>query len=257
MLSVELHRLHIYMTHHLSYRVLALRSIMTRTCSFHPAFANENPDEMISRRDYTLDTLQSIQSQFLKLYSAGERQCRLGYDSSPQCDSFQLGEMVRFFTKINTVRLEGTLCGGDLSEPFYDNIERILERLRQCPAYQIDKNHSHCGLRTRLAPLLNQLEPYILIGNTNDVGICGECWQAHRSRYAWSEAKRPLLWRSPVVSATSGKARGSPGSEACLEFHIKVRDMFTASSRDWIAADAVGGTGGRFGGPSTPSLKYD
>jgi hypothetical protein len=232
-------------------------SIMIRTYNFIRPKANEGIDEMMSRRDYTLDALQSIQAQFLKLYSAGKGQCRLGYDSSPQCDSFQLGEMVRFFTKIDTLRLEGTLCAGDVSDPYYGSIQRLLEQLRQCPPYQIDKNHSHCGLRTRLTPLLNQLEPYLLAGNTPDIGICGECWQAHRGRYAWTDAKRPVSWRSPVVSNTSGKSRGSSGSEACLEFHLKIRDMFTASSRDWVAGDTVGGLGGRFGGPSTPSLKYD
>ncbi|KAF2423753.1 hypothetical protein EJ08DRAFT_421357 [Tothia fuscella] len=214
-------------------------------------------EEMLLRRDYILDTIQSIQDQFLKLYSARERQCRLGYDSSPQCDSFQLGEMVRFFTRINTLRLEGSLCIGEEAEPFYGGIERLLELLRQCTSYQIDKNHSHCGLRTRLMPLLNQLEPFLLVGNMVDVGICGACWQAHRRRYAWSEAKRPVLWRSPVVSSTSGRAIGVAGSEACLAFHLKVRDMFTATTKDWLAADTVSGPGGRFGGPSTPSLRYD
>jgi hypothetical protein len=210
----------------------------------------------MSRRSYALDTIESIQGQFLKLYSGGERQCRLGYDSSPQCDCFQLGEMVRFFTRINTLRLQGTLSGADVSEPYHDNLHRLLELLRQSPTYQIDKNHTHCGIRTKLAPLLAQLEPYLVIGNAADLGICGECWHAHRARYAWSEAKRPVSWRSPVVSSTSGKSRGAAGSEGCLEFHIKVRDMFMAVSRDWRAGDPAG-LGGRFGGPSTPSLKFE
>jgi hypothetical protein len=164
--------------------------------------------------------------------------------------------MVRFFSKIDTLRLEGTLCGGDASEPYHGTFQRLLDLLRQSPTYQIDKNHTHCGLRTKLAPLLNQLEPYLLIGGVPDVGICGECWHAHRNRYAWSQAKRPVLWRAPTVSSTAGKSRGVMGSEACLEFHIKVRNMCTASSRDWRADDVVG-LGGRFGGPSTPSLKFE
>jgi hypothetical protein len=198
-----------------------------------------------------------MQTQFLKLYTGVERQCRLGYDSSSQCDVYQLGEMVRFFAKIDTLRLEGIICGADSYEPYHGSLQRLLDMLRQSPTYQIDKNHSHCGLRTKLAPLLNQLEPYLVIGNTLDIGICGECWQAHRTRYAWLEAKRLVLWRAPVVSSTSGKSRGAAGSETCLDFHVKVRDMFTASSRDWRAGDAAGVSGARFGGPSTPSLKFE
>jgi hypothetical protein len=210
----------------------------------------------MARRSYVLDTIQSIQTQFLKVYASGERQCRLGYDSSSQCDVYQLGEMVRFFTKIDTLRLQGAICGGDASDPYHGTIQRLFELLRQSPTYQIDSHHSHCGLRTKLAPLLNQLEPYLVISSVSDVGICGQCWLAHRSRYAWSQAKRPVLWRTPVVVSTSGKSRGAMGSEVCLEFHVKVRDMFTASSRDWRAGDVVG-VGGRFGGPSTPSLKFE
>jgi hypothetical protein len=53
-------------------------------------------DEMIQRREYILETINSLQAHFLRLYTSGERQCKLGYDTSLQCDSFQLGEMVRF-----------------------------------------------------------------------------------------------------------------------------------------------------------------
>ena len=211
---------------------------------------------MISRRDYVLDTIQSIQTQCLRLYSGGERQCRLGYDTSPQCDSFQLGQMVRFFTKIDTLRLEGNLCGGGAPEPFMGGIQRLLELLRQCPAYQID-HHTHCGLRTKLIPLLGQLEPYILVGHIADVGICGDCWQMHRIRYAWHEAKRPVSWQSPVISSAPGKSRGPAGSELCLGFHLKVRDMFTASSRDWRGEMPVGGMGAKFSSTTTPSLRFD
>src|SRR5215469_6497984 len=60
-------------------------------------------EELICRRSYLLETLESLQSHFLKLYSSTDRQCKLGYDTSPQCDSFQLGEMLRFFQRINTL----------------------------------------------------------------------------------------------------------------------------------------------------------
>ncbi|KAL1598915.1 hypothetical protein SLS60_008060 [Paraconiothyrium brasiliense] len=53
-------------------------------------------DELIQRREYILETINSLQSHFLKLYTSGERQCKLGYDTSIQCDSFQLGEMAPY-----------------------------------------------------------------------------------------------------------------------------------------------------------------
>ncbi|KAJ4291983.1 hypothetical protein N0V90_009881 [Kalmusia sp. IMI 367209] len=74
-------------------------------------------DELIQRREYILETINSLQSHFLKLYTSGERQCKLGYDTSVQCDSFQLGEMVRFFTRLGTLRLQGTIY--DNTEPTY------------------------------------------------------------------------------------------------------------------------------------------
>ncbi|USP80326.1 hypothetical protein yc1106_07600 [Curvularia clavata] len=93
-------------------------------------------DELIQRREYILETINSLQSHFLKLYTSGERQCKLGYDTSVQCDSFQLGEMVRFFCKIDTVRLQGKIY--DNTEPTYylGDIDRLLSSLRQCSNYQ-------------------------------------------------------------------------------------------------------------------------
>jgi hypothetical protein len=212
---------------------------------------------MLSRRDYVLETLQSVLGHFLKIYSSGERQCRLGYDSSPQCDSFQLGEMVRFFTRTSMLRLQGTLSEGDAIESYSGDIERLLELLRQSQSYQLDRNHTHCGLRTRLVPMLDQLEPFLVGGKVADVGICGECWQANRHRCAWKDAKRPVAWRPAAIQNVSGKSRGAAGGEGCLAYHNKVRDMFTAVSRDWTSRDTDGvGTGIRFG-THTPFLRFE
>ncbi|TID18011.1 hypothetical protein E2P81_ATG10981 [Venturia nashicola] len=214
-------------------------------------------DEMLSRREFVLDTLQSVLSHFLEIYSSGERQCKLGYDSSTQCDSFQLGEMVRFFTRTNMLRLQGTLSGSDATESYSGDIERLLESLRKSQSYQLDRNHTHCGLRTRLVPMLDQVELYLIGGKVIDVGICGECWQANRHRCAWKDVKRPVAWRPAAIHTASGKARGVAGGEGCLAYHNKIRDMFTAVSRDWTSRDTDGvGTGIRFGA-HTPFLKFE
>ncbi|QDS77620.1 hypothetical protein FKW77_002431 [Venturia effusa] len=214
-------------------------------------------DEMLSRREFVLDTLQSVLNHFLEIYSSGETQCRLGYDSSKACDSFQLGEMIRFFIRTNMLRLQGTLNGSDATDSYSGDVEHLLESLRKSQSYQLDRNHTHCGLRTRLVPMLDQLEPYMIGGKVIDVGICGECWRENRHRYAWKDVKRPVAWRPATIHSTSGKARGTVGGEDCLARHKKVRDMFTAVSRVWTSRDTDGaGTGIRFGA-HTPFLKFE
>ncbi|CBX99575.1 hypothetical protein IAQ61_005170 [Plenodomus lingam] len=199
-------------------------------------------EEMIQRREYILETINSLQAHFLKLYTTGERQCKLGYDTSIQCDSFQLGEMVRFFHKIDTVRLQGKIY--DNAEPVYylGDIERLLTSFRQCSNYQVDMNHAHCGLRSRLIPLLDLIQHHLsLETGTLDIGICAECWHNERDRYAWSLAKRPVMWvhtRSIFSGQTAGHARkGNPQQKPsdCLGRHVAVRDMYMAVDRHWRA----------------------
>ncbi|KAF2683753.1 hypothetical protein K458DRAFT_304419 [Lentithecium fluviatile CBS 122367] len=202
-------------------------------------------DELIQRREYILETINSLQDHFLKLYTSGERQCKMGYDTSLQCDSFQLGEMVRFFVKLSTLRFQGTIY--DNTEPTYysGDVGRLLESLRQCSSYQIDQNHSHCGLRTRLMPLIDLIQNQLSLDTGSlDIGICSECWNNHRALYAWGLAKRPALWAHPK-SLTGSRALAAPYIKRhqrrpshCLKRHVVVRDMFMAAERDWTARDA-------------------
>ncbi|KAF2843561.1 hypothetical protein M501DRAFT_925618 [Patellaria atrata CBS 101060] len=192
---------------------------------------NNVEEELISRREYVLETINSLQTHFLKLYSSGERQCKLGYDSSVQCDSFQLGEMIRFFLRLGTLRLQGTIF--DLEQPsiYLGDIDRLIETLRQCANYQIDRNHTHCGLRTRLIPLLDMVQNHLsLDAGSLDLGICADCWRNNQEIYTWREAKRPLMW-----SRSSLTRPRFPLKPVCLGRHIMIRDMFTAVERDWTA----------------------
>lgn len=177
-------------------------------------------EELAYRRECALETVQSLQSFFLGLYTSRERQCKLGYDSSPQCDSFQLGEMVRFFTKVGMLQLQGAVF--DTSEPpapYEGDLHVLLDTLRQVPEYQIDRNHAHCGIRTRLIPLLDLLQESLYY-----TGICQDCWQEDRSHYAWTEAKRPLLWKK-LDSRVRTPGHGNR--------HSDLRAMFTATEKDW------------------------
>ncbi|KAF2622469.1 hypothetical protein BU25DRAFT_209229 [Macroventuria anomochaeta] len=205
-------------------------------------------DEMIQRREHILETINSLQAHFLRLYTSGDRQCKLGYDTSLQCDSFQLGEMIRFFTKIDTLHMQGKIY--DNTEPTYyqGDIERLLSTLRQTSSYQVDSNHAHCGLRVRLMPLLDLLQDHLSLSTGNsDIGICGDCWAAHRSEYAWSLAKRPVLWtvprhlsttRAPITNGTAKRQQNMLGG--CLGRHLAVRDLFMAVERNWTDGQVSG-----------------
>lgn len=177
-------------------------------------------EELVIRRDSILDTFQSLQAYFLRLYTSRERQCKLGYDSSGQCDSFQLGEMIRFFTRSGTLQLQGAIF--DTSEPpmpFEGDVFNLVDLLRQVPEYQIDRNHSHCGIRTRLIPLLDLITESLYC-----IGVCSECWSQNRVEYAWMERKPPLTWKRQ-----SHRLRNS----GHREMHANVHALFTASDRDW------------------------
>jgi len=170
-------------------------------------------DELIKRREYILETINSLQAHFLGLYTSGERQCKLGYDTSLQCDSFQLVY-------------------------YLGDIERLLASLRQCSNYQVDANHAHCGLRSRLLPLLDLLQNQLSLENGSmDIGICAECWHNGRSEYAWSLAKRPVLWAHPRTSTgtpSSGQRNGQDRkTSSCTSRHVIVRDWFMAMDRHW------------------------
>ena len=177
-------------------------------------------EELAYRRSYVLETIQSLQSHFLSMYTTRERQCKLGYESSVACDSFQLGEMVRFFMKVGTLQFQGTII--DANDPpasYTGDLYVLLDTLRQVPEYQIDKFHTHCGIRTRLVPLLDTIQECLQF-----VGLCFDCWQEDRQKTAWMLCKRPLLWRKQTF-----RFKNSGHDHK----HADVRAMFTAVERDW------------------------
>lgn len=184
---------------------------------------NRIEEELMLRRDCVLETIQSMQTHFLSQYSSRTRQCRLGYDTSPECDSFQFGEMVRFFLRVGTLRLENIIIGAsaDPRAPYDGDIQMLLDRLKQIPEYQVDRNHSHCGIRTRLVPYAD-----LILASLLQVGTCGECWAEDRHAHSWLGAKRPLKWRKQadgVILRAQDHARR----------HASVRDFLMATEKDW------------------------
>lgn len=177
-------------------------------------------EELACRRECVLETIQSVQANFISLYTSRDKHCRMGYDNSTQCDSFQLGEMLRFFSRIGTIAIQGTILDtSDAPAPYSGDVAALLETFRQVPEYQIDKNHSHCGIRNRMLPILSLIEECLQY-----VGICFDCWQEHRGDYAWIEAKRPLLWKRQEFRL---KAQGHSNR------HEGIRALFSATERQW------------------------
>ncbi|KAF2757000.1 hypothetical protein EJ05DRAFT_51032 [Pseudovirgaria hyperparasitica] len=176
-------------------------------------------EELQYRRERVLETLSSIPLYFLHLYMSGERQCKLGYDSSLACDSFQLGEMVRFLSRAGMLRVRSLLYDPINVTAYSGDIDRLVDSLRKCPKYQIDSNHAHCGLRSRMLPVLGWLQYWLdKDSGSPDLGLCPECFKARRGDYAWAEAKRPLMWRRTGTLSHTGKPKHAAPAD-WAEFH--------------------------------------
>ncbi len=128
--------------------------------------------------------------------------------------------MVRWLTRVGLLRMQGTIYDCSEPEPFAGSIEDILEKYRQCPSYQINKHHSHCGIRGRLGSIVSLLHRCL---NTQ-AGVCGNCWVKGRDGVKWSEHGRVEQWEwNPV------RLFGTGG----FEQHERAIEMFIAEERDW------------------------
>ena len=188
--------------------------------------ADHSTEELEARRNYVLDTLSSIQKHFIDLYISRQPQCRLGYSSSPQCDSYQLGEMVRFFCRKGTLRFESCFDSArdcEEVEPYTGNLNDVIAKLKECPSYQIDGNHYHCGLRNRLMNILEGNRPL----RPSQAGICLGCWQEDKSGESWLENPTGGTWAHSA--GESGEWVYGRGCRA----HRDIKAMYTAAKRDW------------------------
>ncbi|KAH7342839.1 hypothetical protein BKA65DRAFT_595886 [Rhexocercosporidium sp. MPI-PUGE-AT-0058] len=213
--------------------------------------------ELAFRRACVLRTIASIQDQFLQIYSSKERQCKLGYDSSSSCDSFQLGEMIKFLTKKGLLSLVSFQAASpydtDYSWPeaYQGDIELLIGILRQCPTYQIDSNHGHCGLRNKLLPALDFIRTCIDTGlgirlsRSKTGGPVFESWIPAQPT-SRSSAKK-AVWvgnGEDYVNVAAGKPKqfdfgharprmlGSGNTDGGVE--RTPRGLFTAEKWNWV-----------------------
>lgn len=133
--------------------------------------------------------------------------------------------MIRFFCRKGTLRIESAFgLAPEEVEPYNGNLNDIIARLKECPSYQIDRNHSHCGLRTRLMSVLDGARP---LQPSFQVGICLGCWQEDKSKESWLENPTGGTW---IGEKFNGRGCGS---------HRDFKAMYTAVKRDWTPVCAV------------------
>ncbi|KAI1136755.1 hypothetical protein F5Y05DRAFT_103324 [Hypoxylon sp. FL0543] len=228
--------------------------IMNGSCRWSP-FAEEDgtsdatwwylqdglEQELQYRRYCILNTIASVQRHFLKLYTSRVRQCKLGYDSSAACDSYQLGEMFKFLTNKNLLFLVDFSPGSldSIADTSLLQIDTILATLRQCPSYQIDKNHTNCGLRTRILPILDFIQGLL---SANSIPINRSSWRSNRQAVAWLPPDADGESKTPEDVKPFRFTRSLAGDQRLRFEHAMgadkfAKDVFTASSWDWTAED--------------------
>ncbi|KAI8964742.1 hypothetical protein F5Y11DRAFT_315092 [Daldinia sp. FL1419] len=195
--------------------------------------------ELQYRRQCILNTIASVQRHFLTLYTSRTRQCKLGYDSSAACDSYQLGEMFKFLSNKNLMFLVDFSPGSldSIADTSLLQIETILATLKQCPSYQIDKHHTNCGLRTRIVPILDFITGLL---SANSVPITRSTWKSNRQAVAWmppdtenkdKQETEPFRFTRSLAGDQRFRFENALGADKFA------KDVFTASSWDWTAED--------------------
>ncbi|KAL1877542.1 hypothetical protein VTK73DRAFT_8600 [Phialemonium thermophilum] len=194
-------------------------------------------NELQYRRECILNTIASAIQHFLALYTSRNRQCRLGYDSSAACDSYQLGEMVRFLTSRRLLYLVdfSPASVDKVSDSSQTEIGGIIATLKQCPAYQIDKNHTNCGLRIRLLPILELIQSML---SSNVIAIPRLPWKRDRAATSWipkggdddrdgDEDRRVFRFTHGLAADERLRYEGTMAADRLA------RQLFTARSWDW------------------------
>ncbi|TPX09976.1 uncharacterized protein E0L32_008823 [Thyridium curvatum] len=189
--------------------------------------------ELQYRRECILNCIASIQSHFLGLYTSRTRQCKLGYSSSVACDSFQLGEMVRFLSNKELMFLVdfSPASVDQVSDCSTTDIYHILSTLKQCPSYQIDNNHTNCGLRTRILPILEYIHSML---SSSIVAISRNAWEKDREGTSWAPRGDGDDGHAKVFKFTrslSGDQRLR--FEGAMAADRMARELFTSTEWDW------------------------
>ncbi|KAM5351924.1 hypothetical protein ACJ41O_004647 [Fusarium nematophilum] len=194
-------------------------------------------EELRYRRECILNTVASVQRHFLGLFSSRDRQCKLGYDSSGACDSFQLGQMLKFLANKNLLFLVdfGPASLNSVPDTAMVEVEELLSTLQQCPSYQVDKHHTNCGLRVRLEPILAYMRSML---SAAVVAIPYADWKKRRAEMSWLTLREnasgdkdypPKKFAFTRALANDQRLR----YEGALYVDRMAKAMFTAEEWDW------------------------
>ncbi|KAL2802479.1 hypothetical protein BJX63DRAFT_437836 [Aspergillus granulosus] len=237
-------------------------------------------EELYYRRQCVLNTVTDLQAHFLRVFGALDEptvrkpsvlhqqakpfQCRCGLGNSSACDAFHLGQMTRFFAlRTKTIFLGSTLIDPDFTPDLdeYDapetqperslpptDLTALISSLKQCPDYQIDSNHTACGIRRRFLPSLDCIEGFVgdergLLGVNMRYWRRGEAppggssgdWPHIHGSWANRAHRRAVAIdiRLSRISGVSSMSRGTPAAEFREE---DARLLFTAKKRNWEAS---------------------
>ncbi|CAG8978238.1 hypothetical protein HYALB_00009135 [Hymenoscyphus albidus] len=213
--------------------------------------------ELAHRRACVLRTIASIQTQCLTLYSSRDLQCKLGYESSHACDSFQLGEMIKFLTRkglLSLIPFQAVSPEDDeyiWPEAYSGDAETLMGLLRQCPGYQVNEYHKYCGLRTKLLGPLEYIKSCIEVGVGISLGR-GKNWMNE----SWIPSP------SSSISKTSFSPRkaftvGTTDEEDTFDYATvknktsmmglggakAAKELFTQKKWNWVMNEERGGIG--------------
>ncbi|KAJ5131325.1 uncharacterized protein N7515_007364 [Penicillium bovifimosum] len=246
-------------------------------------------EEIYYRRQCVLNTITDLQAHFLRVYggledpdnarsAANNRtlgaaftasahtllqsrrfQCRGGFNNASQCDLFQLGQMIRFFS----MRAKTIFLGSTLIDPDFDlnpegdhtvgearndqpsgpptDIAAIIASMKQFPDYPIDEAHTGCGVRRRIMPALECVEKFIW-DDRGLLGIAPDYKDPTRpSKWtAWADhpRKKHMVDISFArVTAVYYPSAPTKNRVTRSTSHDELgRLLFTAARRDWSAA---------------------
>jgi hypothetical protein len=150
--------------------------------------------------------------------------------------------MAKFFLSHSLLSL------GDFSPSSLDNpplqdhfatvdIHHIINVLKQCPSYQIDKNHTNCGLRTRISPIMAYIQTML---SSNVVALQRVAWKKSRDVTSWvpseiedEEKRKEKVFRFTRSLAGDQRLR----YEGAMAADRMARALFTAERWDWTPED--------------------
>ena len=181
-----------------------------------------------------LEVISSLLQACLASYTSKTRQCRLGYDTSVQCDDFQLGQFTKFLIRTGFLQFATSLSAPANLDICRKDISEILTSLRACPSYQLDSNHSHCGPRKQFVAGLRFIESFL---GEHEIGLCLECWNDRKSiSRSWKDAKRVIIFntaRAHRERLTFRSTASDHAAHASGQYQYTAQDFFTAERVEW------------------------